>query len=236
MRHARFDLPRAGRRSPVAAATLLLAAASAACGGSAPPAPAGPAAARAPAGAAVEPAPASMPRPGSGREIGPPAPPPPPVNAPEISRSVGPAGGVIVLWPRVSPRGAAEDLRPLARALQRRLRELAERTLPGRPVEERPEPERVCPRQGCTAAALGAVLARGKKGCVALALVSAPGAGPARLVPWAGEVALQRDTIPFREPPEAEITVADFTPCDRLLEDLGAREAEVAAALRAATR
>src|SRR5262249_26564909 len=83
-------------------------------------------------------------------------------DAPEISRSAGVSGGVVVLWPRV-PRDSgatSEGNRKMAAGIQRRLTAIVQRALPGRSVDVRPEPERVCPRSGCTALAVGAVLLR----------------------------------------------------------------------------
>jgi hypothetical protein len=104
-------------------------------------------------------------------------------DAPEISRSVGVEGGILVLWPRVvGPRGSPKPTTDLARQLQSRLVAIAQRVAPGRPIDVRPEPERVCPRSGCAAMSLGVLLAVAGKGCVAVALVSDRGQSPAEPV------------------------------------------------------
>src|SRR5258706_8826239 len=134
-------------------------------------------------------------------------------DAPEISRSTGASGGIIVLWPRIvgDKGGAAEaDTRQIAARLQRRLQTMVARALPGRPVDVRPEPERVCPRSGCSAIAVGAVLSRSGGGCAVAALISDPGTSAARIVPWAGRVSLRHPTVPFRQPPEQEMSVEDY--------------------------
>jgi hypothetical protein len=40
------------------------------------------------------------------------------------------------------------------------------------------------------------------------------------LVPLAGDAKLSATTSPFREPPENLVTVSEFVPCDKLLQDL----------------
>ncbi len=157
-------------------------------------------------------------------------------DAPEISRSVGAQGGVVVFWPRVIPRDVVPMTRDLAAALQRKIRDVVARTLPGRPIDVRPEPERVCPRAGCTAMTVGVLVHRNQNGCVALALVSGPGTAPSKIVPWGGGVRLRADSVPFREAPETQVTVTDYLTCDGLLdhEQLRERETDVAAALRSA--
>jgi len=120
---------------------------------------------------------------------------------------------VIVFWPRVvSPRGAPADsaLHELAGKLQQSLVTTVEKGLPGAHVEVRPEPERVCPRSGCAAMTVGAVLTRSRSGCAAVALVTSAGASPSRIVPWAGRIRLRRQTAEFREPPEQYVAVTDY--------------------------
>jgi hypothetical protein len=159
-------------------------------------------------------------------------------DAPEISRSVGAEGGVVVLWPRIvrtkGNSGPVDDeTRDIAAKLQKRLEEVAAKALPGAPTDVRPEPERVCPRQGCKAISVGVLLTRAQGACAAMALVSAPGASPAKIVPWAGRVNVQQDTVAFRDPPETQVRVEDYVSCAKLIDELGSREAEVAAAIRA---
>ena len=153
---------------------------------------------------------------------------------PRISRSAGEEGGVVVLWPRIigrSEEGRSEDI---AAALQQRLREVVARALPGRPVDVRPEPERVCPQGGCRTVNVGVLLLREQAGCAVLALVGGAGRSAISIVPWAGDVELRSATVPFRDPPEDEVRVKDFTPCGEILGALSQREAEVEAAIRAA--
>jgi hypothetical protein len=160
-------------------------------------------------------------------------------DAPEISRSVGAEGGVVLLWPRiVGPRAAGpqqeSDVRALASRLQTRLGELVARAAPNRAVDVRPEPERVCPRSGCKATSVGVLLARaGGGGCAAVALVSAPGPSAARLVPWIGQIDVTSNMVPFRSPPESSVKVQDYVRCTKLLDDRS-RDAEVEAAIAGA--
>jgi len=161
---------------------------------------------------------------------------PPGQDAPEISRSVGTPGGVLVLWPRiVVPRGgpAKPDTETVALAgrMQQRLAVLAKRARPGAAIEVRPEPERVCPRKGCQAMSIGLLLTRAGAGCAAIALVSGPGTAPAELVPWAGEVRLSASSVPFREPPERALGVTDYVRCSDLEHAAEAQDGAVQGAL-----
>jgi hypothetical protein len=159
-------------------------------------------------------------------------------DAPEISRSAGVAGGIVVLWPRiVLPRGAEgpdAETRQVAGSIQRRLAELAKSAAGGRPIEVRPEPERVCPKQGCNAVAVGALLARAGGGCAVVAWTSAPGPSPAELVSWAGQIQLKATTVPFREAAEKFMSVADYAPCGTVLTEPPARDSDVTAAIQRA--
>lgn len=156
-------------------------------------------------------------------------------DAPEISRSVGPKGGVVVLWPRIVPATQDPKLLDAAKQLQDRLAASAAVAWPGVEIEVRPAPERVCPKgTGCKAIAVGAVLGWSEGGCVAAATVSPPGESPATLVPWAGELTLKAKTSPFREPPESQLTVIDFTPCDGLVAEAKAHELVLVDAIKAA--
>lgn len=161
--------------------------------------------------------------------------PPPPRNesdAPEISRSVGEAGGVVLLWPRIVPRDARESMRVVATDVQAKLRALIQQAAPSRAIDERPEPERVCPRSGCVAPSVSALLVRSGDGCALLLMTSAPGTTPTRLVPWIAEATLDQTMVPFRDPPEASVHVRDFARCEGLSGQLGMREAEILAALQ----
>ena len=168
------------------------------------------------------------------------APPPAPVaeslEERHVSKSPGVAGGVTILWPRIIPRDIVDENRDLGAALQQQMRVMVEKHLPGRPIDFRPEPERVCPKTGCTGVSVGLLLSRQGQGCLVLALVSRPGVSPTRLVPWVGKVQLRADTVGFREWPESQITVADYIPCNSLLTTMDAQEAAIAAALKAAAQ
>jgi len=155
------------------------------------------------------------------------------VPGPRVSHSRGEKGGVVLLWPRVYPSDLTADMRPEATAFQGRLRELVERELPDRPVDIRPEPERVCPSEGCLGTSVGVLLVRVEDGCAAVLQVGPPGQEPTRLEVWAGlmDIALE---VPFREPPESHVKVRDFVPCDALLSTSAEREANVVRAIREA--
>lgn len=156
-------------------------------------------------------------------------------DAPEISRSVGVRGGVVVFWPRVAPRSDDPAIRAIAATVQQRLQQLAERALPGRRVEVRPEPERVCPRAGCEAMTLGASLYHTPAGgCLVVALVSGAGQSPQRLVPWVGSAELREAVVPFREPPESRIVSRDMARCGDVAGLLANGEAAVVEAIRTA--
>ncbi len=142
-------------------------------------------------------------------------------DAPEISRSRGQKGGGIVLYPRVIPRGDDPELAKLAELVQQRLGSIAA-SVHGDAVERRPAPERVCPREGCSARSYGAVVARNAGGCTVVAVVGEPGPQPLRLVPWAGSVRLASEQVAFREPPESAITITEHAKCDALIEALEA--------------
>lgn len=150
---------------------------------------------------------------------------------PRVSHSRGVEGGVVLLWPRVYPSEDTAALRPQAAALQARLLALARGSFPDRPVDVRPEPERVCPLEGCLGAAVGVLLVRVEGGCAAVLQVSAPGTSPARQMPWAGIMSVSLE-VPFREPPESYVQVVDFVPCGDLVETSREREAHVVLALQ----
>ena len=151
-----------------------------------------------------------------------------------VSKSTGAVGGVTILWPRIIPRDIVDENRGLGAALQQQMRVMVEKHLPGRAIDFRPEPERVCPKTGCAGVSVGLLLSRQGQGCLVLALVSRPGVSPTRIVPWVGKVQLRADTVGFREWPESQITVADYIPCTSLLTTMDAQEAAIADALKAA--
>ena len=157
-------------------------------------------------------------------------------DGPEISRSVGSEGGVVLFWPRVVPSSVRAETSALAGAVQSYLNELVAATVPSRAIDVRPEPERVCPLAGCDAMTVGVLIARHGGGCVLVALVSPPGQSAARLVPWVGNVTVNSESVPFREPPESHITISDFAACDEVVERLADAEHAIAAAIRTAAR
>jgi hypothetical protein len=153
---------------------------------------------------------------------------------PRVSASAGEEGGVVVLWPRVVPAHGAEALHDQVNALQARMRKIAERIFVDASIDVRPEPQRACPHQGCAGVALGALFLHEGGGCAILALVSSPGKRPALIVPWSGDVEVQKRRVPFREPPEDQVKVRDMVRCTNILETLDEREADVEEAVRAA--
>jgi hypothetical protein len=155
-------------------------------------------------------------------------------DAPEISRSPGVAGGVVVFWPRIVPRTDDPATKELAGKLQKRLTDLVAKAVPKRERDVRPDPERVCQRSGCAAMTVGVLLVPQNGGCVAVALVSGPDKSPARLIPWGGAVDLKQKEVPFRDPPESSITVNDMVPCAKLADKLGERDADVVKAIQEA--
>jgi hypothetical protein len=180
--------------------------------------------------------PPATPRPEVAPEAAPEAPPAPATShaGPKISRSVGEAGGVVLLWPRIIPATDRQDIHALAARLQARLGASVRKVAPGKALDVRPSPQRVCPQAGCVAASVGVLLVHQKKGCVAVGLVSRPGRSPAKMVQWGGKVDLKALEAAFRAPPESQITVRDFAPCEGLIDDLFSNEKALEAALRGA--
>ncbi len=149
----------------------------------------------------------------------------------EISTSRGKSSEVVVLYPRITPPSEDADVLALAKKLHDRMASRAATS--GLAVNQRPAPERVCPRStGCKGPSLGAVLVHDGGGCAVVATVTAPGQSPHQAVPWAGKLELSGPSVPFREPPEQLITVVDFAPCSELELELGKRDATVDEALR----
>lgn len=153
---------------------------------------------------------------------------------PEISRSGGVEGGVVLLWPRVIPKSESPQTRQDAAFIQSQLRAAIGRALPGMPVDTRPEPERVCPQKGCTGLSVGAVLMHKESGCAVVATVSKPGPTEQRLISMAGAMSLSTNVVPFREAPESFVTIHDFDRCVDLGPNLDLRMAAFEAALREA--
>ncbi len=156
-------------------------------------------------------------------------------DAPEVSHSVGVDGGVVVLWPRLSGLKDAAA-KQLAGQIQQRLVAVVGRAAPGKPVDTRPDPERVCPRQGCKAISVGAALLRSGSGCAVVALVSAGGPSEATILPWVGDMTLERSTVAFREAPESKIHVSDYATCASLPSGLAHHDADVEAAIKRLVR
>jgi hypothetical protein len=165
------------------------------------------------------------------------APPPEPLNedGPEISRGVGVQGGIVIMWPRIARSASDSDGVDLAGRVQRRLRAIAEKAVPGAAIDVRPQPERVCPRpKGCLAAAVGAIIRQRGQACAVVALVSGGGASPQKIIQWAGSIKADVVTVAFREPAEPHVKITDYVPCSKIDETLAAHEDDIAAAIRAA--
>lgn len=153
-------------------------------------------------------------------------------DSPEISRSVGEEGGVVVLWPRIIPRSEDPETIAIAEKVQSELAAAAGRALPDRPKDRRPQPERVCPKAGCKAMHVGAVVTRKGDGCAVMATVGGSGTTPVKLVAWGGTVDVMQDIAQFRDPPENQMRVIEYAPCDALAESMAERNADVEAAMK----
>ena len=137
-------------------------------------------------------------------------------DGPEISRSRGKRGGVVVLWPRVVPETTDPSIDALALRLQQKLYAASAQVVDVRLVNQRPAPERVCPQTGCKSASVGLLLAHREGGCIAAAIVGPPGVEPQKIVPLAGQLEMVDDTLPFRGAPEQRMIIKEFTPCVEL--------------------
>jgi hypothetical protein len=156
-----------------------------------------------------------------------------PQDAPEISRSVGVEGGAVVFWPRIVPRSDDPGIKALAAAVQKQLAAAVEQA-GVTPVDVRPEPERVCPKAGCAGMTVGAIVVNANGGgCSVLGLVAPAGQGDNHIVPWHGLVKLKAETVPFREPPESQVTVRDNVPCKGLAAKLGESQEDLVAKIKA---
>ncbi len=155
---------------------------------------------------------------------------------PEISHSKGVAGGIVVLWPRIIPGTIAEENAALAAQVQAKVRAVAEKALPGRPIDVRPKPERVCPKTGCDAVSINVLFTKNSSACVAVALINGPGVSQTKLIPWGGGVEFKNgtDTIQFRDMPENFVKIKDYQPCDQLITSMAEQDQFIEAALRAA--
>jgi hypothetical protein len=154
-------------------------------------------------------------------------------DAPEISRSVGKVGGVVVLWPRVIPPDDAFQAQAVA--VQQKLKQIAAEAMPSAGMDVRPSPERVCQRTtGCKGVALSAIILHKDKGCALVASVSPRGQSDATLVPWAGKLKLLQPTTKFREPPEDQLQVIDFSKCDAFLKEADVQRVKLIEAVKQA--
>lgn len=153
---------------------------------------------------------------------------------PEISHSKGVAGGVVVLWPRIIPSSIAEENAQLAGQVQAKMKSVVEKALPGRPIDVRPKPERVCPKAGCDAMSINVLFTRNSTACAVIAIINAPGTSPTKLMPWGGMVELKSDTIQFRDMPENFVKIKDYVPCDQLVTSMAESDQFIEAAIRAA--
>jgi hypothetical protein len=157
-----------------------------------------------------------------------------PIEAAFVSASGGEPGGLVIFWPRVIPRSDDPEVSALAGQVQAKLVELAQATYPDRPIDVRPEPERVCPREGCPAATLGVLLLHDQAGqCAAVALSSPGQTAASELAVWAGNIVLQQAQVEFREHPENHVGIRDYVPCEELLASMAAKDEDVVAGLRA---
>ncbi len=146
-----------------------------------------------------------------------------------VSTSAGEEGGVVVLFPRVMGIPGDEPA-----TLQQHMVEVAQRVFPDRPIDVRPDPERVCPRRGCRGVSLGALLVVQNGQCATVGIIGGPGPTDLRLTRWSGRLILRTQTIPFREPPESYVTLQDASPCELLTEHLPVEDSAVEEALRRA--
>jgi hypothetical protein len=131
----------------------------------------------------------------------------------------------------VIPRSEDPAVVALADKLQARLHGLVAATLPGKAIDVRPRPERVCPRVGCNAITAGVLLLHHQQGCVAVALLAGSGPSATHLFHWIGDIKLETALVPFREPPESQVTVDDYLPCGEVVDALAAGEPQLQAAL-----
>jgi hypothetical protein len=153
---------------------------------------------------------------------------------PEISHSKGQAGGIVVLYPRIIPGTIAEENAALAAQIQQKVKAVAEKALPGKPIDLRPKPERVCPKAGCDAMSINVLFTKQSNSCMTVAIINAPGTSPTKLIPWGGLVELKSDTIQFRDMPENFVKIKDYVPCDQLVTSMAAQDQFIEAAIRAA--
>jgi len=150
---------------------------------------------------------------------------------PQISHSKGEAGGVVVLYPRIIPSSIADENSALAGQIQQHVRASVERALPGKPIDVRPKPERVCPQDGCVGMPINVLFNRNGNSCMVVALIGTPGSSPVKLMPWAGAVEFKSDTVPHRDPPENQVVIKDYVPCDAVIQAMTDNNSFVEAAI-----
>jgi len=155
-------------------------------------------------------------------------------DGPEISRDRGHDGEVVILWPRISPQTEDPQILAIARRSQEVLADLAGSL--DKVANVRPMPERACPREGpgCRVPTLSALIAHQDGGCAVIGLVGGAGESPTEVLGWVGHVQVRERSVPFREPPESIVRIADFAPCDTVLATLPDRADVLTDALRAA--
>ena len=141
-------------------------------------------------------------------------------DAPEISRSAGRSGEMVVLWTTSVPAPEDPIVISLERALQERLATIASEAAPTVKLDMRPEPERACRQKGCNTISIGATIMYRGDGCSAVAVIAGAGPSDGTVIPWAGRMTLSAPVVGFRAPVEELVTVQDFVPCVRLLEDM----------------
>jgi hypothetical protein len=135
----------------------------------------------------------------------------------------GVKGGAVALYPRIIPREASPKVEAVADALQLRLRDTIAAAMPGKPIETCPKPQRVCPQGGCDGLGVGVLLLHKGDSCAALGLINTPGRSIIKIVEWGGKTDLKLTQVEYREPPESQVIVNDFIPCDELLDNLQER-------------
>jgi hypothetical protein len=78
---------------------------------------------------------------------------------------------------------------------------------------------------------INVLFSRNGNACLVVALIGEPGPGSVRLMPWAGAVEFKSDTVPHREPPENQVVIKDYVPCDAVLQAMTDNNSFVEAAI-----
>jgi hypothetical protein len=138
-------------------------------------------------------------------------------DPPNIARSKGHRGGLIVLWPRVVPASAAAANHEVVAKVQERLVLLAKRVAGARHIDMRPEPETTCPPDGCDASSISALVYAGDGACALVALIGGPKKAPVNVMQWVGREDIASPTAGFGDAPESLVKVKQFVGCDELL-------------------